>query len=141
MRLECVRRGPGSYELTGLAKGKSSTMSGRTRNENDMLLAMAARRPGPGAYDLPAGRVRGGVMALTTRAPTSLLAIAPGPGSYGKTPTIAQEREMQKLSKQVVALVRQRQGQPGAASAPHGVGRRHGLGSGALPDVNELEVS
>jgi len=125
--------GPGAYELAGLAKGKSSTISGRTRNENDLMLAMQARRPGPGAYDLPSARVRGGVMSVTNRNPTSLPAIAPGPGSYNKTPTIAQEREMQKLSKQVVDLVRQRQGQPNSNSAP--VGRRRRASGGGAADL------
>ena len=38
-----------------------------------------------------------------------LPALAPGPGSYHQTPTIQQEKELRKLSKQVVDLVKQRQ--------------------------------
>ena len=36
--------GPGEYELTSLASGKSSTMTGRTRGAADIMLSQAARR-------------------------------------------------------------------------------------------------
>uniref|UniRef100_A0A7S2JEG2 Uncharacterized protein n=1 Tax=Haptolina brevifila TaxID=156173 RepID=A0A7S2JEG2_9EUKA len=112
--------GPGAYEPNALTRGKSSTMTGRTRGMGDVHIAASARRPGPGSYNLPAGRVRGGVMTLN-RHDVKLPGIAePGPGSYMQTPTIDQEREMRKLSKQVVDLVRQRQ----VLNAPDGHGGR-----------------
>ena len=118
--------GPGSYEPQGLTKGKSSTMTGRTRGTADIQIASVSRAPGPGAYDLPGGRVRGGVMTVIREFPGDKLpAIAPGPGSYMQTPTISQEREMRKLSKQVVDLVKGRQAQQ-AASAPEAGGNRRG---------------
>ena len=134
--------GPGTYELHSLASVKSSTITGRTRNENDLMLAMAARRPGPGAYDMPGVRVRGGAMEKGVRTlGSSLPSIAPGPGAYMKTPTVQQEREMEKLSRQVVVLVRQRQGEVGSvgggsASAPTN-GRRRGLPGASLGGIEE----
>ena len=105
--------GPGEYELHQLDRGKSSTMSGRTRGTTDMMMLQNARRPGPGAYEVVPGRVRGGVFALDdarqlNQNSTKLPAIAPGPGSYHQTPTIRQEAEMRQLSRQVVQLVRNR---------------------------------
>lgn len=118
--------GPGEYEHgRALEKGRSSTISGRTRNAQDFELQSSARRPGPGTYDPPEARVRGGVMLLNGRTETSLPAIAPGPGSYHQTPTTRQEKELRELSRQVVRLVKHRQGGH-SASAPEMLQRSSG---------------
>ena len=59
-------------------------------------------------------------MTLNSRRETSLPAIAPGPGSYYQTPTMQQERDMRKLSQQVVKLVKTRGGS--SQSAPEVMG-------------------
>ena len=117
--------GPGAYELAPLSQGKTSTMSGRTRGANDLQILRAARRPGPGTYDPGKGErrnVRGGAMGVDDERGRLLPSLAPGPGAYHQTATIKQEIEMRQLSKQVVKLVRSRNGPPiGSRSAPGGV--------------------
>ena len=111
-----------------LPSGKSSSMAGRTRGANDLLIANAARRPGPGTYDpdAPARHLRGGAMGNDKERDRSLPSLAPGPGAYHQTPTIHQELEMKQLSKQVVRLVKNRQA--AARSAPEeGMGTQGGL--------------
>ena len=127
--------GPGQYELKPFDPGKSSTMSGRTRAAGDLVLLQNARRPGPGTYELPSARVRGGVMAHTSRDPgsrVSLPAIVPGPGSYHSTPTIHQEKEMRELSKQVVRLVKNRS-VLSSTSAPESLASAYGAAGATRP--------
>ena len=73
-------------------------------------------------------------MTMSQRAgPDTLPAIAPGPGSYHQTATVNEERELEKLSRQVVALVKQRQ----QASAPSVGARRAGKGRAGLQGIAE----
>lgn len=112
--------GPGEYELMKMDTGKSSTIGGRTRGVTDVMFAQQARRPGPDAYGrvVPRSRVRGGAFANAPRSfGPSLPAIAPGPGAYHQTPTIALEQEMRRLQKQVVRMARSTNG-GGSQSAP-----------------------
>lgn len=145
MAMERARHqpGPGEYELHSLSKGKSSTISGRTRAPSDLLLMQSSRRPGPGTYEVVPGRVRGGVMAVNPRRNTSLPALAPGPGSYNPTMTLRQEKEMRKLSKQVVQLAQNRHVLTQSRSAPEGLGvsRRRARTQGGLTkgfDMDDL---
>ena len=128
--------GPGEYELKPFDPGKSSTMSGRGRAAGDLVLLQNARRPGPGTYELPSARVRGGVMAHTSRDPgpsrVTLPAIVPGPGSYHSTPTIHQEKEMRELSKQVVRLVKNRS-VLSSTSAPDSLAGAYGTAGASRP--------
>ena len=123
--------GPGEYEHAHmLDKGRSSTISGRTRNASDFQLYQSSRRPGPGTYDPPEARVRGGVMALNSRKEASLPLLVPGPGSYYQTPTMKQEREMRELSKQVVKLVKTRGGKHARSAPEVGLGALDSFGGG-----------
>ena len=135
--------GPGAYELNHLPKGQSSTMSGRTRGADDVLIAAAARRPGPGEYEMPKARVRGGAMSQFSREQSLPVLMAPGPGTYHQTPTVSQEREMRKLSRQVVHLVKsrgqQQQLKGTSFSAPEEWGR--GSGSQAVRNMARHELT
>ena len=68
------------------------------------------------------GEEEDGAMGVDDERGRLLPSLAPGPGAYHQTATIKQEIEMRQLSKQVVKLVRSRNGPPiGSRSAPGGV--------------------
>ncbi|KAL1521839.1 hypothetical protein AB1Y20_021490 [Prymnesium parvum] len=101
--------GPGEYYIgTTLTSGRQSSITGRTAMPEDYMLERKKRSPGPGAYDLPPHRIRGGVIGETAAAQSFLPSINPGPGTYHQTPTVKQEQELRKLSKQVAELVKHR---------------------------------
>lgn len=120
--------GPGSYYPDDSARwgSKAASLYGRNAGAEEMALREAAQAPGPGSYDEPPRRIRGGVMGEDSRnkiGQGGLLgynAHNPGPSAYFQTPTIAQERELRRLSKKVVGLVTQRQKQSAAAAASSG---------------------
>jgi len=100
--------GPGEYYTdNALSAGRASSITSRTPLPEELVLEQQKRAPGPGSYDPPAHRIRGGVMGDTPYK-GFLPSLNPGPGSYHQTPTVKQEQELRKLSKQVVDLVRQR---------------------------------
>ncbi|KAL3923242.1 MAG: hypothetical protein SGPRY_004285 [Prymnesium sp.] len=93
--------GPGEYYTDkSLSTGRQSSISGRTTMPDDLQLEYQKRAPGPGSYDLPGHRIRGGLIVDEPQH-VSLPPIRPGPGSYHQTPTVKQELELRKLSKQV----------------------------------------
>lgn len=119
--------GPGSYDSPdGFGRGgsKSASLYGRNPGAEGMALREAAQAPGPGSYDEPQRRIRGGVMSEDSRdkiGQGGLLgndARNPGPSAYFQTPTIAQERELRRLSKKVVGMVTQRQKASPAVAPP-----------------------
>ena len=82
-------------------------------------------------------------MTLDKRRAPSLPAIAPGPGAYHQTPTIKQEREMEALSRQVIALVRHKGSGGGGKGAgkralPYAQSQSAPGGVGRLPRVAEV---
>tara|TARA_B110001452_G_scaffold186772_1_gene157219 strand:+ start:871 stop:2262 length:1392 start_codon:yes stop_codon:yes gene_type:complete len=122
--------GPGSYDPDDNSRwgSKSASLYGRNPGQEEMALREAAQAPGPGSYDEPRRRIRGGVMGEDSRdkiGQGGLLgnnAHNPGPSAYFHTPTIAQERELRRLSKKVVGMVTQRQKQSAAALGASGGG-------------------
>lgn len=106
--------GPGTYDPERSEKGsqlisKSASLYGRTAQAADHALRHSSHAPGPGAYDLPPARIRGGAMGADKRDGAFAASKNPGPGEYFRTPTIGQERELRRLSKRVVGLVTERQ--------------------------------
>jgi len=102
--------GPGDYEpvITG---GVSKSLGGRVAQGPDLQEKASYKCPGPGTYNThidKVRRIRGGNFYQETRT-TVLPKIGPGPGDYAPTRTMAQEKELARLSKQVVGIMRQKQ--------------------------------
>ena len=101
--MEAARETPGPgdyYTEVALSTGKASSITGRTALPEEVYLEQQKRAPGPGSYETQPHRIRGGVMGDTAYK-GFLPSLNPGPGSYHQTPTVKQEQELRKLSKQV----------------------------------------
>jgi len=126
--------GPCSYEVdkdTSQLAYKGATLGARTNLPSQVALLEETRKPGPGHYDLPPGRIRGGGFGTERQRAEADPTRYPGPSAYYATPTVAQERELRRLSKQVMGLVSNREQTiaryaerppPGSASAGGSIG-------------------
>jgi len=112
-RGEMVVPGPGTYNLSsGLSAGRATVLrgGGKVKSELDMEMDRARDLPGPGAYDHASSLRSKGSPRFSKAGGNSLIEAIqvearkkPGPDAYFPQATFAQELEMQRYKRDVIA--------------------------------------